>query len=119
MAKKKPHKYTRKLQFNPKARKRIIERDEGKCIFCEMGYFNECSSDYLLDLKDIMHFVPKSQLGMGVEENGAVGCRYHHTLLDNGNKGLRSDMLQRFEQYLRGIYPEWDKTKLIYKKYDF
>ena len=116
---KKPHKYTRMLQFDQKTKKRIRERDEGKCIFCEMGYFNECKSDLLLFTTDIMHFIPKSQLGMGVEENGAVGCRYHHTLLDNGNKGLRSDMLQRFEQYLRGIYPEWDKTKLIYKKYDF
>ena len=68
---------------------------------------------------DIMHFVPKSQMGLGIEENGALGCRYHHSQLDNGKDGLRKEMLGRFEAYLRGIYPDWNKEKLVYKKYDF
>ena len=36
-----------------------------------------------------MHIVNKSQGGLGIEQNGVLGCRYHHGLLDNGNKGLR------------------------------
>ena len=31
----------------------------------------------------------------------------------------REDMLARFETYLKGIYPDWDKEKLTYSKYDF
>ena len=114
----KHHRYTKKLQFDRNTKKRIRERDE-RCIFCEMGYFNECKSDLLLFTTDIMHFIPKSQMGLGIEENGALGCRYHHDLLDNGNKGLRKDMLNRSEEYLKRIYPGWEKDKLTYKKYEF
>lgn len=119
MAKKRPHKYTRRLQFDTKTKKRIIERDNGECIFCAMGYTTEGAEWIDLNTPDIMHFVPKSQLGMGVEQNGALGCRFHHSLLDNGNRGLRTDMLTRFEAYLRGIYPDWSRDELIYRKYDF
>lgn len=113
------HKNTRKLQFDTKTKKRIYERDHGECIFCNMAYHMECTSGMLLEIKDVMHYIPKSQLGMGVEKNGAIGCRYHHNLLDNGNKGLRKDMLSRFEAYLKHIYPDWNKEELVYKKYDF
>lgn len=116
---KKPHKYTGKLRFDQKTRKRIYSRDQGTCIFCNMGYLNECTSEMLLGIKDVMHFVPKSRMGLGVEQNGAIGCRYHHNLLDNGNKGLRQDMLERFETYLRSLYPDWDKEKQVYRKYNF
>lgn len=116
---KRPHKYTRKLQFPKKTRERIYQRDNGQCIFCMMGISKGRAEWLDLEAKDIMHFVPKSSLGLGVEQNGAIGCRYHHTLLDNGNKGMREEMLQKFEGYLRSRYPDWDKEKLVYKKYDF
>lgn len=113
------HRYTRKLQFPKKTRERIYQRDNGQCIFCRMGFSKEGAEWLDLEVKDIMHFVPKSSLGLGVEQNGAIGCRYHHTLLDNGNKGMREEMLQKFEEYLRSKYPDWDKDKLVYRKYDF
>ena len=116
---KKPHKYTRKLQFDARTRKKIIARDHGECIFCVKGYHMECTSGMLLEIKDIMHFIPKSQMGLGIEQNGAIGCRYHHNLLDNGNKGLRREMLGIFENYLKYMYSDWNKEKLVYKKYDF
>ena len=115
---KKPHKYTRKLQFDAKTRKKIIERDHGECIFCVRGYRMEYMPDERYG-KDIMHFIPRSQMGLGIEQNGAVGCRYHHNLLDNGNKGLRQEMLGIFERYLKFMYSDWDKDKLVYRKYDF
>lgn len=116
---KKPHKYTNKLRFDKNVRQRIYERDNGGCIFCHMGYMNDCTSPMLLEIADIMHYIPKSKMGLGIEQNGAVGCRYHHHMLDNGNKGARQEMLERFEEYLKGIYPDWEKEKLIYRKYDF
>ena len=115
---KKPHKYTRKLQFDLKTREKIIERDGG-CIFCMMGFPRKDATWLDLTIKDIMHFIPKSQMGLGIEQNGALGCRYHHSKLDNGNEGLRPEMLNRFEAYLRSIYPDWNKKDLVYKKYDF
>lgn len=116
---KRPHRYTKKLQFDTKTRQRIYIRDNGTCIFCRMGYHQDGATGLALEIKDIMHYVPKSQMGLGVEQNGAVGCRYHHTLLDNGNRGLRQEMLVRFESYLKSIYPGWDKDNLVYQKYEF
>lgn len=117
MAKKKS-KRTETVQFSQKTKEKIYYRDNMQCIFCSMGYCNECKSGMLLQIKDIMHFIPKSQGGKGIEQNGAVGCRYHHDLMDNGDKGLREDMLKKFEAYLRSIYPDWNKKNLFYKKYD-
>lgn len=37
-------------------------------------------------------------------------------MLDNGNNGLRDDMLTIFEAYLRVWYDDWDKRRLIYDK---
>lgn len=119
MAKKKPHKYTKLLQFDSKTRERITERDHRVCIFCEMGYSTEGATWMELNTPDIMHFIPKSSLGLGIEQNGALGCRYHHGILDNGNRGMRHEMLERFEAYLRSIYADWSKEELVYKKYDF
>lgn len=113
------HRLTRKTEFSAKERNKIMERDRGQCIFCVMGCPAAGANFLDLDIKDIMHFIPRSQLGLGVERNGAVGCRFHHTQLDNGNKGMRAELLEKFEAYLRRCYPGWDKKELVYKKYDF
>ncbi len=113
------HRLTRKTEFSAKERNKIMERDRGQCIFCMMGCPVAGANFLDLDIKDIMHFIPRSQLGLGVERNGAVGCRFHHTQLDNGNKGMRAELLEKFEAYLRRCYPGWDKKELVYKKYNF
>lgn len=107
------------FNFTPQVAQRIFERDGQQCFFCRLGYHMECKSPMLLSIPDIMHFVNKSQNGLGIEENGVTGCRYHHGLLDNGHAGLRGEMLEMMEEYLRELYPEWDKTKLVYNKWDF
>jgi len=63
-----------------------------------------------------MHIVPKSQGGLGIVENGVLGCRHHHHLLDNGNKGLRQEMLEIIKKHMKGFYPNWTKKDLIYTK---
>jgi predicted restriction endonuclease len=75
-------------------------------------------SPYSIDyaVMDIMHIVNKSQGGLGIEENGVLGCRYHHGLLDNGSKGLREDMLEIIEEYMKKLHPDWNREDLIYKK---
>lgn len=70
-----------------------------------MSYKLDSSSDLAYEIKDIMHFIPRSQGGLGIEQNGVLGCRYHHMLLDNGNKGLRDEMLKIMEEHLRMSYP--------------
>ena len=111
-------KYTNLLQFNKKTALKIIERDNG-CYFCRMEYhmFPADRMDY--HFGDIMHIVPKSSLGLGIEENGVYGCRYHHSLMDNGNMGLRKEMITMLESYIQDLYPGWTRESVIYKKYKF
>lgn len=109
-------KYTKRLQFDRKTKEAIIGRDRG-CIFCQRNYHMADNASY--GPKDIMHYIPKSSLGLGIEENGALGCRYHHSLMDNGNKGLRKEMLGIMRNHLKSHYPEWNEEMLRYRKYPF
>ena len=93
------------------------ERDGGQCIFCQMGFHMRCKNNYMYSIYDTMHFVNKSQGGLGVEQNGAIGCRYHHNMLDNGSKGLREQMIDLFRIYLQNLYSDWDENELKYNKW--
>jgi len=112
--------YTKLLQFDKATIEKILERDNYSCLFCKVGYHtqNMNLSNLEFNVFDIMHFIPKSKMGLGIEENGVCGCRVHHHLLDNGNKGLRQEMLLIMEEYLKQCYPEWNKKKLVYKKWN-
>ena len=70
-------------------------------------------------MKSIMHYIPRSKNGLGIAQNGAVGCQYHHNMLDNGNKGNREEMLAIFQNYLKKHYPDWNEKKLVYSKWSF
>lgn len=104
--------------ISPKVRQIIHERDKG-CVFCRLGYmlppedeFTTCTGTL-----QIMHYIPRSQGGLGIPENLALGCLWHHNMMDNGNLCLRDDMLLIFEEYLKAHYESWDKEKLFYSKW--
>lgn len=65
----------------------------------------------------IMHYIPRSHGGLGIPQNGALGCISHHMMLDNGNKGYREEMLQMFKCYLQDHYPDWSEDALVYSKW--
>ena len=112
--------YTKLLQFDTATKKKIYQRDGG-CIFCQMNYNMHPKFPNVIDclILDPMHFIPKSKMGLGIEENGVCGCRWHHSLLDNGNKGLRPEMLEIMEAHLKSIYPGWNKKNLTYRKWSY
>ena len=108
-------KRTKACEFSQRARQQVYDRDFG-CIFCEMRYHMEETEFYDLQIDGIMHYIPRSQGGLGIPENGALGCRYHHRMLDNGSSGRREEMLQIFREYLKGFYPDWNEEDLSYRK---
>ncbi len=112
-------KRSRACEFSAEAREVIKERDGG-CIFCRLEYMLPPEDEFTLSTNtyQIMHYIPRSAGGLGIPENGAVGCLWHHNMLDNGNEGLREDMLTIFEAYLRARHEGWDKRNLVYDKYE-
>lgn len=104
------------LRFDKETAEKIVQRDYGECLFCRIAYHMESTTKLGYAIQDIMHFIPKSHGGLGVEQNGVLGCRYHHDLLDNGNKGLRTEMLQIMEEHLKSCYTGWSREGLTYKK---
>nr|DAY66533.1 MAG TPA: 5-methylcytosine-specific restriction enzyme A [Caudoviricetes sp.] len=107
----------RAREFNTTSRRIIKERDRYQCIFCRMEYRMGEVKGYSPDSLTIMHYIPRSHGGLGIPQNGALGCIYHHTMLDNGNKGYRGEMLQMFKQYLQNHYPDWSEDALTYSKW--
>ena len=110
------HRSTKKLQFDQKTREKIYERDRHQCIFCRAGYHMNSTTEMGYQLDGIMHYIPRSQGGLGIEQNGALGCHYHHELMDNGSKGLRREMQAMMRKYFKEMYPDWDPEKLVYRK---
>lgn len=112
-------KRSKACDITPKVRQEVHKRDGG-CIFCQINKFMPPEDEFVTSLgtPQIMHFVPRSQGGLGIPENLAEGCVWHHTLLDNG-KDTREEMLKIFESYLKLNYPHWNKEKLVFNKWGF
>ena len=60
------------------------------------------------------HYIPRSQGGLGVEENTLTldwECHLKYDQSDN-----RGDMREFFRAYLKTKHPDWNEEKLVYKK---
>lgn len=92
----------------PKRVKEIVwNRDNHRCIVCNryvpMTYANA-------------HFIKRSQGGLGIEENIVTLCPECHFEEDLGKDTKLYEY--KIESYLKSKYgANWDKSKLIYKKY--
>ena len=106
MKKRVKKKLTRQLEFTAKDRKAIHKRDNETCVFCAAGYEPPEDPAYCRTALQIMHIVPRSQLGMGVEQNGVLGCVWHHQMLDNGNLDNRKEMIRMLESGCGGCIPD-------------
>ena len=89
-----------------KVKDRVWERDNHQCIICGSGYGMPNS-----------HFIRRSQGGLGIEENIVTMCFRCHRMYDQGAD--RKAIGEFTENYLKSKYPNWDKSKLIYKKWSF
>ena len=96
-------------EFSQKEREEIYKRDKGKCIFC--------GSTYQLTW---MHFVSRAKGGLGIKENGALGCLNCHMTMDNPigyqqvaeSKSLKG----RFRKHLDKHYPGFTDEERKYRK---
>ncbi len=96
-------KRSRACDIPKKVKDAVWERDGHCCIICGSP-----------QAMPNAHFIPRSQGGLGVEENIVTLCLQCHFEYDNGGK--RKEHGAFIEGYLRSLYIDWDKSKLIYKK---
>lgn len=97
------HKRTKALQPTARVKAAVFERDGGRCVLCG------APGD------PVAHFIPRSQGGLGVEENILTLCASCHRLYDQTDQ--RRAIRGELRAYLQSKYPDWDEAKLIYHKY--
>jgi 5-methylcytosine-specific restriction endonuclease McrA len=91
--------------ISKKVKDRVWERDGGRCIIC--GSYQAMPNS---------HFIRRSQGGLGIEENIVTMCMDCHRQYDQGSH--RRTIEAYTEMYLRSHYPDWDRSKLVYKKWE-
>lgn len=94
---------TKALEIPPKVKANVYKRDGGCCVCCgsPMGQPNA-------------HYIPRSQSGLGIEENILTLCWPCHLQYDQSTE--RKRMKEYFREYLKSKYPDWDENKLVYRK---
>lgn len=100
------HKLTKATSIPASVKAAVWKRDLARCVIC--GSSNAGPH---------CHFIRRSQLGLGIEENIWTGCDKCHRAFDS--EATDGELHQYVEQHLKSWYPDWDKSNLIYKKYDW
>lgn len=96
------HRTTRATSISPKVRDVVYERDNGRCVICgRAGVPNA-------------HYIRRSQLGLGIEQNIVTLCTICHHEFDNGN--MREEYGTKIKKYLDRLYPNFTDNERVYKK---
>ena len=96
------NKRTQALNINRETRMAVYERDNGCCVLCGRPGNPEA------------HYISRAHGGLGIEENILTLCRPCHRRYDQTIE--RDAIREILRDYLMSKYPDWDESKLIYKK---
>ena len=97
-------KKSRACDISAPVKKRVWERDKGKCVIC--GNHNAFPN---------AHYIPRSKGGLGIEENivtMCIDCHYKYDFMEI----YRAYIGEMIKEYLCNIYPYWNEEKLLYKR---
>lgn len=87
-------------------KRRVWERDGGRCVVCGSTHTAAPNA----------HYIPRSHLGLGVEQNIVTLCLACHC--DYNNSVKRPYYATLIRMHLKRCYPDWDESKLTYHKFD-
>jgi 5-methylcytosine-specific restriction endonuclease McrA len=96
-------KQTQKTDISSEVKKVVWKRDGGRCIICGSTRAGPWC-----------HFVPRSHGGLGVEKNVVTLCERCHREYDQTER--RELYREAIRAYLQSCYPDWDESKLVYRK---
>lgn len=99
------HRETKFTAISPATKKKVWQRDFGRCVLC--GSINAGPH---------CHFVRRAQGGLGTEENIWTGCQRCHEAFDS--EATDGPLHARMRDYFKTLYPQWDESKLKYKKWE-
>lgn len=104
---------TKALEIPLEVKKKVAERDSidgwACCIWC--GKPAPTTNPFAFSNA---HYIPRSQGGLGIEENILTLDWECHLNFDQTEN--RPKMKEFFKDYLKTKYPDWDEENLIYKK---
>lgn len=92
---------------------KVWERDNGRCVVCDNRY----------NVMPNAHYISRAHGGLGIEENIVTLCtnltenKCHH-FFDNGTAEERKVIGDKIRNHLQNHYPNWDESKLIYRKWE-
>lgn len=88
--------------FSLEVKKQMLERDNYHCIFC--SELNVTPA----------HYIPRSQGGLGIIENGVCLCVKCHQALDNGI--AKNHLKEKVRRHLKRHYPNFKDEDRIYDR---
>ena len=94
---------TKALAISKSVKDTVFKRDGGKCILCGKPGIPEA------------HYIPRSQGGLGIEENIVTLCRPCHNRLDQTAE--RERLLERVKQHLELWYPFFEARDRYYRRW--
>lgn len=97
------HKMTKATQISSAVKIIVWARDNHQCVLCGSP-----------DGRPNAHVVRRSQGGMGTEKNIVTLCPACHRAFDEGPQ--REQIYVRLVTYLMGVYPDWNRNDMIYRK---
>lgn len=99
------HKSTKATEIPMKVKKVVWERDGHTCIYCgkyvDVYYANS-------------HYIKRSHLGKGIEQNVVTACPTCHDKYDF--KDFNGEMKNYTREYLSRLYDGWNEDDLVYRK---
>lgn len=102
----KKHKLTKATEISKQVKMKVWERDQHRCIFCKKIVSWEYANS---------HYIKRSQLGLGIEENIMTNCARCHNLFE---ESIHREKMKEFaKQHFISKYDKWNEEMLIYKKY--
>ena len=99
------HKSTKDCDISTAVKATVWGRDHGQCILCESAA-----------AKPNAHYIPRSQLGLGIEQNIVTLCWKCHMDYDGVD---RVALGTRIKKYLDDHYPGFPNEARYYKKFNF